>query len=386
MITKLPTRRLWTGSYILTGSTTPLHQRSVADREAILQRWSASWLSIPRVLHKTFTALAKVIWLQTKAYTQAAGFPAVPANWKPAKSTFNFDFIQFPTALSEDEPAVVEADVVIIGSGCGGGVAAKVLAEAGRSVLVVDKGYYFSPSKLPMTMEKATYHLFENRGLITSIDGTTNAVAGSCWGGGGTVNWSVSLQTQGFVRKEWSEEHGLPFFESDEFQQCLDRVCKFMGVISGDQVKQTHRGQVLLEGSRRLGWPAEVCPQNTGGAEHWCGHCHLGCGSAEKQGPAVSWLPHAAKNGARFIEGFAVDEITWDENAEWGVKKATGIQGIWTSRDPSGATIGPNRTTRKVVVRAKKVIVSAGSLNSPLVLTRSGLTVSSSTAIQDFLC
>lgn len=189
------------------------------------------------------------------------------------------------------------------------------------------------------------------------------------------------MQTQGFVRSEWAEEHGLPFFQSAEYQAALDRVCDFMGVVRGDDVRQTHRGRVLLEGSRRLGWSADVCPQNSGGKEHRCGYCHLGCGGGEKQGPAVSWLPAAAKNGAQFVEGFAVDEVLWEESEKVTgeeKKKAVGIRGTWTSRDAQGGTIGPaaERTTRQVVVKAKKVIVSAGSLNSPLILMRSGLAVS----------
>ncbi len=91
------------------------------------------------------------------------------------------------------------------------------------------------------------------------------------------------------MRHEWATEHGLPLFETAEFQACLDRVCEFMGVIEGDKVRQSHRGQVLLDGARKLGMHAKPCPQNTGGKEHYCGHCHLGCGKGEKQGPAVSW-------------------------------------------------------------------------------------------------
>ncbi|KAK5664161.1 hypothetical protein OQA88_376 [Cercophora sp. LCS_1] len=362
------------GSLLLTGSSVPVHERTLAEREAVLQRWANSWFTATRILYKTFSSLGKVIWLKaSSAATEGLGFPALPPNWEPPKPCYEFDFLQFPAG---DEPAVIETDVVIVGSGPGGGVSAKVLAEEGHKVLVVDKGYYYPPERLPMSQEAATHHMFENSGFVGSIDNSVNAAAGSCWGGGGTVNWSVSLQTQGFVRKEWAEEHGLPFFETAEYQAALDRVCKFMGVVSGDNVKQTHRGKVLLEGSRRLGWAAEVCPQNSGGAEHWCGHCHLGCGSGDKQGPAISWLPHAGRNGAKFVEGFAVEQILWDEKAGWGEKKAVGVRGTWLSRDAQGENVGPERerTKRTVVVKAKKVIVSAGTLNSPVILTKSGLT------------
>ena len=352
-------------------------------REEILKRWAKSWFGTPRILLKSLTAIAKVTWLQTSpVFPRATGFPAVPTGWRPAPPAYDFNFMQFPCDDDNGDgktgvEAEMETDVVIVGSGCGGGVTAKVLAEAGHRVVVVDKGYYFPPQQLPMTQAQASHFLFENTGVLSSVDQSTTLIAGSCWGGGGSVNWSVSLQTQGFVRKEWAEDHGLPFFETAEYQACLDRVCEVMGVVKGEAVRQTHRGKVLLEGSRRLGWHAEVCPLNSGGAEHWCGHCHLGCGSAEKQGPAVCWLPAAGRKGAKFIEGFAADEILWHNDLSSGSKRAVGVRGTWTARLPDGTVSGPveGRTTRKVVVRAKKVIVSAGALNSPLLLLRSGLTV-----------
>ncbi len=57
--------------------------------------------------------------------------------------------------------------------------------------------------------------------------------------------------------------------------------------------------------------------------------------------------------------------------------------GTWTSRDAEGNTGGPldARTTREVVIKAKRVIVSTGTLNSPLLLRRSGLTVSDSLSL-----
>lgn len=224
-----------------------------------------------------------------------------------------------------------------------------------------------------MTPQAGQYHLFENGGLVPTADGSVAVVAGSCWGGGGTVNWSVSLQTQGYVRREWAERHGLPLFETAEYQAALDRVCEGMGVVRGEKVPQPKKGEVLLEGARRLGWRAEVAPQNTGGGGHWCGSCHLGCGSGEKQGPAVHWLPKAGRAGARFMEGVAVEEVLWDDGEGGGERRAVGVRGTWTSGNVEAA--GEERVTREVVVRAKKVIVAAGTLNSPLVLMRSGLKV-----------
>ncbi len=101
----------------------------------------------------------------------------------------------------------------------------------------------------------------------------------------------------------------------------------------------------------------------------------MGCGSPEKQGPAVSWLPAAAKAGAQFIEGFNVSRVLFDDSDR--PKKATGVLGIWTSRDERGNVHSPeaNRIRRSVHIKAKKVIVACGTLHSPCLLMRSGLKV-----------
>jgi choline dehydrogenase-like flavoprotein len=133
---------------------------------------------------------------------------------------------------------------------------------------------------------------------------------------------------------------------------------------------------VLLEGSRKLGYHAKAVPQNTGGTEHYCGHCTMGCASAGKQGPVMTWLPDAGKAGAKFIEGFRIEKVLFDESSK--TKKAIGVKGTWTSRNNNGGLDGPEsgRTIREVVVKAKKVIVSCGTIWSPIVLLNSGLKVS----------
>ncbi|KAI1267375.1 GMC oxidoreductase [Xylariaceae sp. FL1019] len=356
------------GSLVMTGYRLAVKDQPIHTRQAIVQSWDNAWIKIFPTLASTFTRISKMAFTQLDPlFRELIEYQDHNEDYQPGPS-FDFNFIQFPSA---QEPAIVDVDVVVVGSGCGGGVCAKVLAEEGHRVLVVDKGYYFPPSQLPMNPEAGSQLLFESSGLIASDDGSMSILAGSNWGGGGTVNWSVSLQPQGFVRQEWADR-GLPFFTTQEFQHCLDRVCKFMGV--GDkQIRHNHAGSTVLEGARKLGWHAKPVPQNTAGAEHYCGRCYFGCGAGEKQGPAVSWLPAAARAGAQFIEGLEVEKVLFDEKR--GSKQAIGILGKWTSRDRDGGLQSPasQRTQRIVEVRAKKVIISSGTLQSPLILLRSGL-------------
>ena len=338
----------------------------MAIRQQILQRWTVSYLAPLRLGVKSLSLLSKAIWLKSSpTLGPMLGFPRAPVHGKPGKG-YEYSFIQFPPG---SKPEIIETDVVIIGSGCGGGVSAKNLAEAGNRVIVVEKAYHYPAEHLPMTEKDAGIHLFQNGGVESSDDNSIATVAGQAWGGGGTVNWSASLQTQAFVRTEWAKG-GLPFFTSSTFQESLDRVCERMGV-STEYIEHNKTNQVLLDGSRRLGYSCKVVPQNTGGKKHHCGYCTLGCGSAEKQGPTVSWLPDAERAGAKFVEGFEARTLFFEQKA--GKKTCTGVRGVWRSRDSNLGVSGHDRTSREIILKAKRVIVSAGTLQSPLLLLRSGL-------------
>jgi succinate dehydrogenase/fumarate reductase flavoprotein subunit len=63
--------------------------------------------------------------------------------------------------------AIVEVDVLVIGSGAGGGVSASVLAEAGFVVLVVEKGAYLHPHDIPRADDEALLATYEH-GMLTS--------------------------------------------------------------------------------------------------------------------------------------------------------------------------------------------------------------------------
>ncbi|KAF2010972.1 long-chain fatty alcohol dehydrogenase [Aaosphaeria arxii CBS 175.79] len=355
------------GSLFLTGYLTPISEQPASIRESIIKSWSTARLPLLRQLFRSLTMITKQTWIKvTPTLPQILGIPRVPTGMIPGKG-FDYEFLQMPPG---SEPEVIETDVVIIGSGCGAGVSAKNLAEAGHRVLVVEKAYHWTPDHFPMNERNGWEHLFMSGAAMVSDDTTMTVIAGQSWGGGGTVNWSASLQTQGYVRQAWADS-GLPFFTSAEYQDCLDRVCDRMGV-STEHIQHNPQNRHLLEGSRKLGYTHKAVPQNTGRKQHNCGHCTFGCGSCEKQGPVVSFLPDAARAGARFIEGFHAEKVLFESRN--GEKVATGVRGTWASRDEHGGVAGEPLVKREVIIKAKRVIVSAGTMQSPLLLLRSGLT------------
>ncbi|KAK1819384.1 hypothetical protein LTR12_006210 [Friedmanniomyces endolithicus] len=361
------------GSLLLTGYTTPLDCLPIQTREEILRGWANSRLPLLRQLHRSFTTLVKVLWVRTSpTLGLVLKYPRTPVHQNAPGTSYPFTFLQIPPS-TDNVPEVLEADVVVVGSGCGGAVAAKTFAEAGMKVIVVDKSYYWPPEHLPMSEHEGFAHLFANGGALQSDDSTMAIVAGSAWGGGGTANWSASLQTQGFIRREWSHKFGLTHFTSAAYQADLDAVCDRMGVGTA-AIEHNKTNQVLLDGARKLGWNAKAVPQNTGGKAHNCGYCTLGCGSSGKQGPAETFLPDAGRAGATFIEGFDIEEALFENSTGLGDKRAVGIKGVWMARDSSGGVAGPDRSSRQVIIKAPKVVVACGSLYTPVLLRRSGLT------------
>jgi hypothetical protein len=354
-----------TGCLILTGSTTPLAKQPFEVRERILRGWEISRLKYLRNFYKALVVIFKKTWVTVSpSLCPVLGFPRVPVHVKPATG-YEYVFLQLPPG---EGPEIIETDVVIVGSGCGGGVAAKNFAEAGHRILVTEKSYHHSTSHFPMNFNEGFANLFESGGAMLSDNGSMAVLAGSSWGGGGTVNYSASLQTQGFVREEWAKA-GLSFFTSRSFQTSLDRVCNRMGV--NLDIEHNHANRVLLEGSRKLGYGAKPVPQNTGNGEHYCGYCTMGCHSTGKKGPSETFMVDAAQAGAEFMEGFRATKVLFAQTRKGQV--ARGVEGIWTSRDSHFGTSSRDAVIRKVIIKAKTVIVSCGALNSPLLLLRSGL-------------
>ncbi|KAF5717181.1 long chain fatty alcohol oxidase [Fusarium mundagurra] len=349
------------GALPLTGYFTLFCDLSPQDRTLVLNSWQTSSLATFRVLFKQLSIIGKHVYLRSSTlFNEVVGFPSTPVAWHPVES-YPFEFMQFNDSEAHVQ---LETDVVIVGSGCGAGVVARTMAMAGHRVLVVDKGQHFETSSLPLDQSVGYFHLFEGGGLVSSEDGSISTLAGSCFGGGGTVNWSACLQPQNIVRDEWADQRGLSFFKSAKFQEHLDSVCERMGV-SNEPINHNHGNNVLLEGGRRLGYSAKQVPQNTGHGEHLDGYCSMGCWKGQKNGPVNGWLPDAARCGAKFISGFYVNRVLFKKRG--GKNVATGVTGTWRPKDGSDAA------ARTVTISAKRVVISAGSLCSPIVLKNSGL-------------
>jgi hypothetical protein len=142
---------------------TPIGDQPIHVRESIIQGWMTARLPLLRQLYRSLTMLSKQTWLKVSpTLPRILGIPRVPTAMIPGKG-FEYEFIQFPPG---DQPEIIETDTIIVGSGCGAGVCAKNLAEAGHRVIVVEKAYHWTPDHFPMAEAQGWDHLFMEGGVI----------------------------------------------------------------------------------------------------------------------------------------------------------------------------------------------------------------------------
>ncbi|XP_021753951.1 long-chain-alcohol oxidase FAO4A-like [Chenopodium quinoa] len=253
----------------------------------------------------------------------------------------------------------IQCDVVVVGSGSGGGLVAGVLASEGYKVLVLEKGDYCARKNLSLLEGPTLDQMYEGAGLLTTRDLGVMILAGSTVGGGSAINWSASIRTPPHVIREWANDHELEIFDSPLFKEALDVICEKMEVQS-EISDEGFNNAVLRKGCLELGYPVVNIPRNAP-ADHYCGWCCLGCKDGRKKGTCETWLKDVIDSGnGAILTGCKVEKVLYERK-----------QG--RNRDTAKGVVFKLKTGDLCVVKAKATIVACGALNTPALLKKSGL-------------
>jgi choline dehydrogenase-like flavoprotein len=340
------------GGMLLFGSPAKFRSLSPTRRADAYRSMTSHRMSLVRNGAKALKALCAFLWVSTSD----ANNP--PASWGP----MGYPGPDGPPPLKRktiepeeiDRDTTMTADVVVVGSGAGGGTAAGVLAAAGLDVIVLESGGYRNEADFSH-LEFDTYRsMYLHGALGSTADGGVQILAGATLGGGTVINYTTSFATPPERRAEWDSVAGFDgVFQSDAYQASLDAVMQRLNV-NQDNGTPSVRDQLLEKGLRGKGWHVGEMPRNVDGCtEDECGYCTMGCRIGAKQSMLKTYLQDAAANSARVVTNADVRHVETVDGRASGVVAQVG--------------------SHTVRIDAKAVVLAAGALNTPAILLRSGL-------------
>jgi choline dehydrogenase-like flavoprotein len=249
--------------------------------------------------------------------------------------------------------SVLDADVVIVGSGAGGATMAAELAEAGFDVIVLEEGGYYQTRDFTADNSAMARQLYRDGGATAALGSPPILYQeGSAVGGSTVINGGMSWRTPDKILARWDRELGLTGIARD-LEQYFARVERRIHVATMDRDVIGTDNLLLKQGADAKGWKVI---DNLRNQVHCVGsnRCAFGCPTGAKQSALVSYIPRALHFGARVYADIRVDTITRHG------KRATGVVGTVKG------------TSHRVTVRARLVVASCGAIHTPALLARSG--------------
>jgi choline dehydrogenase-like flavoprotein len=335
------------GALALTGVARPVSWLNQREAEALLQKWLNSRVPTQRRLASSLTAMSlAAVYGYPGPEWERIGYPG-PSDQTPAR-------LEKLTVEELGRDAVLDCDVVVVGSGAGGGCAAAILAEAGLDVVVLEKGAYLAEDEFDHVEANSLRDMYLYGMTLATRDLGVRIIAGSVLGGGTAVNYTTSFRAPDFILEEWARESGVEAFLDGEIQESFDSVSERLGV-NTDSSAAGRRDEVMEEGLKKLGWHVDMLPRAVRGCsqDEACGYCGFGCRIGAKQSTMRTYLHDAQRAGARIITGVDVRRVLVSNG------RAVGVEG--------------RRGSKRITVNGRAVVAAGGSIESPALLLRSGL-------------
>jgi choline dehydrogenase-like flavoprotein len=261
--------------------------------------------------------------------------------------------------VPEGDELELEADVVVVGSGAGGGVIAGTLAQQGIKVVVLEAAGYFNESDFKQLELLAYQEMYWRGGPTPTADGNVSLQAGTTLGGGTTINWTNCLRTYPWVREQWARDHGLEGVDGPEYDAHLDAV---LGRIGATDKASDLNGpqQKMKDGCENSGWDFRLVVRNVDLGKYSpeaSGYLGFGDPSGAKNSTAETFLRDAADNDADILVRTRAQRVLVENG------QAVGVEALYA--DPESGR------SARVVVRAPNVVVACGALETPALLVRS---------------
>ncbi|MBV8386977.1 MAG: GMC family oxidoreductase N-terminal domain-containing protein, partial [Acidimicrobiia bacterium] len=256
------------------------------------------------------------------------------------------------TTLDDDEE--IECDVVVIGTGAGGAVMAKELAERGHAVLMVEEGEYYSRSSFNGRAVDNLRRFYRDSAATGSLGNCVIPIPmGRLVGGSTAINTGTCWRTPEWVLQKWVNR-GLSELAPDNMGPYFERVERELQVTPADPAYLGGVADVIARGCDVLGYSHRPLNRNAPGCDG-ASVCDFGCPRGAKRSTDVSYVPSALQRGAMLYTGARAERIVFEDG------RAVGLD----ARSVDGH--------HRLRVRAEATVVACGTLITPAFLQRQGL-------------
>lgn len=335
----------------------PFHRLPVERRLEVLERWRHG-------------GVARRLGMRALLMPLKASYFDDPALFKAIGCVYDFERVagevrprwmqeRVHDAADLDADVEIEVDAVVIGSGAGGAVVARELAERGHAVVVLEEGAWFDRSQFTGRAFDMQRRMYRNAGATFSVGNVGIPIPlGKTVGGTTTINSGTCYRIPDRVLAKWREDAGLREFTPDMLAPYYERVEEVLGVAPARAEHLGGAARAIARGCDALGYKRHGPLRRNAPDCDGKGVCCFGCPTDAKRSTNVSYVPMALKAGAEIFTGVRADTILTEGGRAVGVvATATGADGA----------------ARKVTVRARAVVVACGSLLTPVLLERNRL-------------
>ena len=249
-----------------------------------------------------------------------------------------------------------KADVVIVGSGAGGGTFGAYLAERGWDVVMVEKGGFFRAEDFSQREQDGMAAFNGRRGLDATVDNALFLNYAEAVGGCTVHYWGDSFRTPHDRLERWKTEHGIDWMTPAELDPHWDAIERELGIhIAGPELFNENN-RLIQQGCEKLGFEGGAVPTARVGCIA-CGWTQFGCAYNKKTSQLITTIPRISKTGGRIYSDARVDRIVIEQG------RATGVEGSFVDRstkEPRG----------KFRIDADQVVLAGGSLGTSELLLR----------------
>lgn len=241
-------------------------------------------------------------------------------------------------------------DVVVVGTGAGGAMAASELSRRGARVLALEEGpALFSPD-MTQREDEMMPKLYQERGGRSTADLAIRVIGGRCIGGSTVHNINLCKRLPPEILELWAREHHVSGLSESELRATFESVERDLNVSEIEPEKRNPNNRALERGVRALGWKGGPLRHNRVGCQG-SGFCEIGCPYDAKQNAAKVLIPLAMDHGATVVSDVRVTRIVHDG------RRARGVVGL--TLDAEGRPMAEVRVDARAVVLAGSAIGSA---------------------------